>query len=210
MGIYTSDQLKDKFRLSREQHQRERAREREEKQAHYKELCHQADLLLKKAEEDAKQQRMTQLYLLAEKTSQRRLKQPQTPPPIPNSDLIEDDPFRYITITTREQLKRIEEEDGVQYINWDVWDRVVAETKQKLKDLGFKLNDPPKDVPPPQVNRHRVRIYMYDLNDNLKGVFDDSRQCAKFLGVNKSIPSYYKHIGKPYLKLGLKFTDIPL
>ena len=132
MGLYTSEQLKEKFRLSREQHQRDREEKKRLRIQSYKELCKQADDLLKQAEQQAKDRLMEQLQALAPKTPQRALKQPPTTPyNIYNSNLIEREPSERDLYTTREELQRWEEANW-HCINWEVWDRVVEETKKLL------------------------------------------------------------------------------
>ena len=130
--VRTQEQLHQLFQASRERHQADRERKKQLRIQSYKELCKQADDLLKQAEQQAKDRLMEQLQALAPKTPQRALKQPPTTPyNIYNSNLIEREPSERDLYTTREQLQRWEEANW-HCINWNVWNRVVEETKKLL------------------------------------------------------------------------------
>ena len=132
MGLYTSDRLKAMFEASKQRHQQEREQRKQERQQQYQLLCKQADQLLKKAQEDAKNKLMVQLQALAPKKPQIALKQhSQQHYDIYHSNLIERDPSERDLYTTREQLKRWEATHW-NCINWSKWNEVINDTKKKL------------------------------------------------------------------------------
>ena len=132
MAIYTPEQLKEKFKLSREQHKRDREKKKQLRIQQYKDLCNQADDLLKKAEQEAKKQLMEQLQALAPKKPQNALKQPLQPSYyVYNSNLIEREPSDRDLYTTKKQLQRWEATHW-QCINWTKWDEVVEQARQKI------------------------------------------------------------------------------
>lgn len=132
MAIRTSEKLQAMFQASRARKEKEHQQKLKARQQQYQQLCKQADRLLKQAQEDEKKKRMEQLQALTKKTPQKAQKWTVTEFYMSSNRFIEREPSDRDLYTTREQLKRIEEEDGVQYIRWDVWDRVVNETRQML------------------------------------------------------------------------------
>jgi len=129
--VRTREQLKDLFRESREQKQKERQQKRLEKQKQYQQLCKQADQLLKQAIQDEKRKRMEQLQALVKKTPQKPLKWSVTEFYISNNKYIEKDADGIHYYQTREELMAAEER-GEGKINWSKFDQLVSETRKEL------------------------------------------------------------------------------
>lgn len=126
--------LKDINKLMEESRLR-KAKEREKKKQDriiaYRQLCKEADKLLKKAIEEEKKKKMEYLSTLVPKTPQRALKQPKTEFNIYHSNLIEREPNDRDLFLTREELQQWEK-DNWQCINWSKFDQVVNDTKKML------------------------------------------------------------------------------
>ena len=200
MAVRTSEQLKAMFQASKERKQKERQQHKQERQQQYQLLCKQADKLLKQALQDEKKKKMEQLQALTKKTPQRAPKEPPSTPFL-GSAFIEETMFDHCSMCSREALKQWEE-DNWHCINWDVWDKVVQDTRRQL---GIE-----KKIQHPQTKGRKVKTYVYDLEDNLIGVYDSARLAAMALGIPPTAISVYKYHNMPYQKLGLRFTDIPL
>ena len=195
----TREQLQELFRESRERKLKEREKKNQDRLLKYRQLCKQADELLKKAQEEEKRRRMEQLKALTQ-TPQRALKEPPSTPFL-GSAFIEETMFDHCSMCSREALKQWEE-DNWHCINWDVWDKVVQDTRRQL---GIE-----KKIQHPQTKGRKVKTYVYDLEDNLIGVYESARLAAMALGIPPTAISVYKYHNMPYQKLGIKFTDIPL
>ena len=206
-NIRTSTQLQEMFQRSRERKQHEKEEQKKQKQLQYKELCKQADELLKKAQEDDRRRKMEELQALAQQTPQKQRKQPYMPQGTPfyNSSLIDDKMFDHITVYTREEIQNMEEKEGGR-INWDTWDKLVKKTRQEIKDMGISL----QDYNAPTIRRHRntVITYVYDLQLNLLGEFPTARKAEDAFNIRRNTIAYYKFLNKPYK--GLIFKDRPL
>lgn len=198
--VRTREQLQELFRESRERKLKEREKKNQDRLLKYRLLCKQADELLKKAQEEEKRRRMEQLKALTPKTPQRAFKEP-TSTPFLGSAFIEETMFDHCSMCSREALKQWET-DNWHCINWDVWDKVVQDTRRQL---GIE-----KKIQHPQTKGRKVKTYVYDLEDNLIGVYDSARLAAMALGIPPTAISVYKYHNMPYQKLGLRFTDIPL
>ena len=135
MANRTQEQLQQLFQSSRERKQQERERKKQLRIQTYKELCKQADDLLRKAEQEAKDKLMEQLQEKKKKKPQRASKQPpRTHYNIYNSNLIEREPSDRDLYTTKEALQQWEQ-DNYQVINWQKWNEVVEQTKEILKNI---------------------------------------------------------------------------
>lgn len=132
MALYTQDQLKDKFRLSRELHLKQREERKRQRQLEYQQLVKRADQLLKEAQQEAKIKLMEQLQAIKPKTPQRALKTPLTPHyNIYNTNLIEREPNDRDLYLTRKALQDWEEANW-HCINWSKWEELVNKTRQIL------------------------------------------------------------------------------
>ena len=202
-NIRTTAQLQEMFQRSRQRKQQEREEQKKLKTLKYKELCRQADELLRRD----KEKRMEQLQALAKQTPQKAQKCPHMPQGTPfyNSSLIDEKMFDHITVYTREEIQNMEEKEGGR-INWDKWDELVNKTRQEIKDMGISL----QDYNSPTIRRHRntVVTYVYDLEFNLLGEFPTARKAEDAFNIRRNTIAYYKFLNKPYK--GLIFKDRPL
>ena len=131
MAIRTTQQLKDLFQQSRERKQKEKEQHKKDRQKQYQQLCKEADQLLKQALQDEKRKRLEQLQALIKKTPQKPLKWSVTEFYISNNRYIEKDADGIHYYQTRSELQQWEKEHW-QCINWDVWDRLITETRKQL------------------------------------------------------------------------------
>lgn len=201
MGLYTSDRLKAMFEASKERHQQEREQRKRDRQTQYQQLCKQADQLLKKAQEDAKTKKMEELQALAKKTSQKQNKIPSAPIFIYHSNLVERTSSDRDLYTTREELMKAEERcEG--RINWEVWNKLVKETRRQIKEM---MKDYVSPVINTKKNNHKYTVYAYDNKLNLIGEYSSTNKCGKAFGLNSRIIGYWIEQGKPHKKLGITF-----
>lgn len=201
-NIRTTAQLQELFKRSRERKQQEREEQKKQKQLQYKELCKQADELLRRD----KEKRMEQLQALAKQTPQKAQKCPHMPQGTPfyGSTLIEDNLFDYVTVQTRDEVKAMEETEGGR-IDWGKWDELVKKTREEIKAMGIKLPDYKEATP--RKNRRCCTTYVYDLQLNLLGEFPTARKAEDTFGIRRNTIAYYKFMHKPYK--GYLFTDTP-
>lgn len=131
MTLRTPEQLKAMFQQSRERKQKEKEQHKQDRQQQYQLLCKQADRLLKEALQDEKRKRMEQLKALAEKCRQKAPKCTVTELYISGNRYIERDNDWMHYYQTREELKQAEER-GEGKIHWDVWDKLITDTRKEL------------------------------------------------------------------------------
>lgn len=202
--VRTSEQLKELFKQNKEKKEKQLQLERENKkrlrQEKYKELCHQADELLKKAQEDAKRKKMEELQALAKKTPQNQNKHPLSPPRIYNSKLHERDTAEHDLFTTREELQQWEEENW-KCIDWNVWDRVVKETRKEIQEALKDYKAPLKE----RWDNRKYTVYVYDSKLEFIGEYPSTYKCARALGINSRTVGYWIEQGRPHKKLGITF-----
>lgn len=201
MKLRTTQQLQAMFQASRERKQQEREEHKKQRQEQYQQLCKEADRLLKEDLERQKRQKMEQLQALAKQTSQNVRKWHITQSPT----YIEDNLFDYIKVQSRNDIKKMEEE-GDGKINWEVWDKLVKQTKKELKKMNIEIKD---FYQVPRLNKRCTTTYVYDINHTLIGVYPKAKQAEDALNIRKNTVSYYKFLQKPY-KNKYIFTDSPL
>lgn len=131
MTLLTSNKLQAMFQRSRERKEKEHQQRLKARQQQYQALCKETDRLLKEALQDEKRKRMEQLKALAEKCRQKPLKCTVTELYISGNRYIEKDADGIHYYQTREELKQAEAR-GEGKINWDVWDRLINETRKEL------------------------------------------------------------------------------
>lgn len=129
--VRTQEQLHQLFQQSRERHQADRERKKQLRIQQYKDLCNQADDLLKQAEQQAKDRLMEQLQALAPKTPQKPLKCTVTEFYISHNRYIEKDNDGLHYYQTREELMAAEER-GEGKINWTKFDQLVNKVRKEL------------------------------------------------------------------------------
>lgn len=133
MALRSIQSLQKMMEESRLRHQQQREKKKQDRIKQYRELCKEADRLLKEALEEEKKKTMDYLSTLAPKTPQRALKQEITVSrtPIYNNKYIERG-FKDIDLyQTREELEAAEPGN----INWKVWNRIVQQTRQQINQL---------------------------------------------------------------------------
>lgn len=133
MALRSTQSLQKMMEESRLRHQQQREKKKQDRIKQYRELCKEADRLLKEALEEEKKKTMDYLSTLAPKTPQRALKQEITVSrtPIYNNKYIERG-FKDIDLyQTREELEAAEPGN----INWKVWNRIVQQTRQQINQL---------------------------------------------------------------------------
>lgn len=172
-NIKSTEQLKAMFQQSKEQKEKERQQQRFEKQQRYKDLCKEADRLLKEAIRDEKKKKMEQLSTLINKTSQKRNKQHYIN--IDNSRWIDAD--KHVYHLTREELEELEPNA----INWKKWDEIVNQTREQFKDMGFDMRKQHRDGF--NYKSSGIHIYAYTLDNNLLGHYQSSPEAAKELHI---------------------------
>ena len=205
MTVLTQDQLKERFKLSRERKEKEKREKQQQKQLQYKELCHKADELLKKAQEEEKIKKIEQLQALAPKKPQKPSNEATEPLKIYHSNLVERDSNDRDLFTTREQLQQWEKEN-YQVIDWDAWDKSVTETKHDIKEAL-------KDYQPPVQERwstEKKMVYIYNNKLQLIGEYKSQQQAAKAYGLNDGSIRHLLHTSKPHKKLGIMALNFKL
>lgn len=190
MAIRTSEQLKAMFQQSKEQKEKEREQHKKDRQQQYKDLCKEADRLLKQALQDEKKKKMEQLSTLIQKTSQKPLKQPYIN--IDTNRWIENG--NYTRDYTREDLERM----CPNCINWDVWDKVVEQTRQQLGITNAK---------PLKHKKKKTRLWTY-TNGQLLNEYIDCTAAAREFGV--SLVTIYSYMAKRKTIKGITFSNRPL
>lgn len=131
MTLLTNDKLKAMFQLSKARKEKEHQQKLKARQQQYQALCKETDRLLKQALQDEKRKRMEQLKALAEKCRQKPLKCTVTELYISDNRYIERDNDWMHLYKTREELKQAEER-GEGKIHWDVWDKLITDTRKEL------------------------------------------------------------------------------
>lgn len=91
---------------------------------------------------------------------------------------------------TRDYIKYLEESSEGK-INWDVWERVVSETKQKIKEYFEKntiIKDPQKEL------YLGIKVFAYNNDGELVKTFNTHIECSEYLsGNNTTIQNYSKN-----------------
>ena len=104
--------------------------------------------------------------------------------------------------TTREELKEAEERDEGR-INWEVWDKLVAELKEKFNNMTF-----------PKQNNNGVPKWVYrNSTGQLLGHYQSTQEVLDAfpqLNLTRAAVNYYAMTGKPYYKLDLFFASEPI
>lgn len=83
-------------------------------------------------------------------------------------------------IHDRESLKELERQ-GEGKINWELWDRLVEQTRNEL-DEYFKTHNSLQK----KLGNNRAVVFAYDNNGNEIHVFDCNQDCAIYFNANQS------------------------
>ena len=188
--LRTPEQLKQLFQQTKERKQQELQRKREEKKRQYQQLCKQADQLLKDDQERFKKEKMEQLSALNPKTSQKPLKRFYYN--LMNNRWIDDD--KYLMDYTREELESM----CPNCINWDAWDRLVAQVRQ---ELGVS------DTKPKKHKKKKTRLWTYTNGQPYKEYFDYSTAAREF---GTTIGSMHQYGYRQLTIKGITFSNKPL
>lgn len=104
--------------------------------------------------------------------------------------------------TTREELKEAEER-GEGKINWEAFDKLVAELKEKFNNMTF-----------PKQNNNLIPKWVYrNSTGELLGNYQSTQEVLDSfpqLNLTRAAVNYYAMTGKPYYKLDLFFSNEPI
>lgn len=198
--IRNSEQLQQMFKASREKKEKERKRQQ---------LKQEADKLLKEAIRANRNKRVAQQQAKQEKSPQKALNEATEQSvtkydlrymKIYNKNIVERNPREDALYLTREELMAAEER-GEGKINWDVFDRLVAEGRKQDEEL-LKNYTPPKKQ---RHDNHRYTVYVYDSQLNFIAEYPSCTKCAKALGIHSRDVSYWIEQSRPHKKLGITF-----
>ena len=144
---------------------------------------------------------MEELQALTKKTSQKQNKIPSAPIFIYHSNLVERTSSDRDLYTTREELMKAEERcEG--RINWEVWNKLVKETRHQIKEM---MKDYVSPIINTKKNNHRYTVYAYDNHLNFIGEYKSTTQAGKAFGLHSRSVGYWIEQGKPHKKLGITF-----
>lgn len=101
---------------------------------------------------------------------------------------------------TREELKEAEERNEGR-VNWSVWDRVVAETKEQLKKMT--------ELPATKERQYK-KVYVYNYDGQLIAQYKSADEASERLNINKGTIQYSCTQFKPFQKERLYFSYTPM
>lgn len=200
--IRNSEQLQQMFKASRERKEKERKRQQ---------LKEEADKLLKEAIRAKRNKRVAQQQAKQEKSPQKALNEATEQPStkyyprhmkIYNKNIVERSPREDGLYLTREELMAAEER-GEGRINWEVFDRLVAEGRKQDEEI-LKNYTPPKKE---RHDNHKYTVYVYDSQLNFIAEYPSCTKCAKALGIHSRSVSYWIEQGRPQKKTGITFLN---
>lgn len=201
--------VKKLMQESRERKAKEKARQREmhkqERLQQYQELCRQADILIKKAQEEENRKRMEQLQALAEKASQRRLKQATEPTitvsrtSVYHTDKVDKGFNERILYLTRQELQEAQER-GEGEIDWELWDKLVKESREAISQIHTQ----------PRVKKEKgervkpIPLFVYDNKLHLVATYPSIYAASRSLTISRTSIENHIHKGIPHPR-GLTF-----
>jgi hypothetical protein len=108
--------------------------------------------------------------------------------------------FQSVDINSREELEDIAEEENLD-INfnkwWELWDKLVAKTKQDIKEAlqGFeKIYTKP--------------VFVYDIfKQKVIKTFRNPQECANYYNISRELVHTYIRDHRVYYKLGIEFRQ---
>lgn len=115
-----------------------------------------------------------------------------------NTSLIErfiSDGNMYETVDELKASENDPEESG--RINWDVWDKVVQDTREQVFAYGNHI--PPKKKP-------FMEVYVYNYDGQFVGKYGSARETAHKMGFKESTVQYLVWKNRPYLSARLYFS----
>lgn len=109
--------------------------------------------------------------------------------------------FQSVDINSRKELEDIADEEQID-INWELWDKLVEQTK---KDIKKKL----KKQPITQKNgRVAPRIFVYNFKQKLVKTFSSPQEAADYYSIRREQITNYAREEKPYYKLQIIFKYV--
>lgn len=115
-----------------------------------------------------------------------------------NTSLIErfiSDGNMYETVDELKASENDPEESG--RINWDVWDKVVQDTREQVFAYGNHI--PPKKKP-------FLEVYVYNYDGQFVGKYGSARETAHKMGFKESTVQYLIWKNRPYQTARLYFS----
>ena len=113
--------------------------------------------------------------------------------------------FQSVDINSREELQQIADEEG-RTINWELWDKLVEQTKQDITNLLEDYKKPQKHK-----NGKPFRtVYVYNLDSQLIGTFDSPLLASRHFNVSEIIINQCMRNKIPYFKQRLYFSTEPI
>lgn len=109
-----------------------------------------------------------------------------------------------LDITSREELMELAKGEGLTHpVNWDVWDKVVQQTRQLIQQLVEDDDEYTPGTTKP--------VYAYDLNTGEEiGHYTSAQEAAEALNVLKGTIAQYACRKRPYLTQELFFSYEPI
>lgn len=101
----------------------------------------------------------------------------------------------------REKLKAMAAEEGIQ-IDWSFWDEILE------NQSVFEEEETDSTLESNKSNQTQPK-YVYTTDGKLIKSFNTTRECAEYFGIAPEAVCQYSRTEKPYLKLGLIFTNKP-
>lgn len=100
----------------------------------------------------------------------------------------------------REKLQRMGEEEGIK-IDWTFWDEILQNQNlfEEDEETSTVFNKSKETQPK----------YVYTTDGKLIKSFNTTRECAEYFGIAPETVCQYSRSKKPYLKLGIFFTNKP-
>ena len=119
---------------------------------------------------------------------------------------VEKDILMGIDISSRDELLELEKEEfgGIgKCINWELWDKLVQENREKFKNMTFK----PKE----ELIRCKLKpIYVYNYDGQQIGHYKSADEAEKYTGVRKCTIQQMAWNKKPYQTERLFFSYKPI
>lgn len=116
--------------------------------------------------------------------------------------IAEDDAYK--TVEELKEAEKNKREKG--RINWDVWYRVVEETRREI--VQWLLKNPVLPTPPKE--RERKEVYVYNYDGQQIAHYTNVDEASNALGFNKGTIMFYCWKGRPYLSERLYFSYTPM
>jgi hypothetical protein len=117
--------------------------------------------------------------------------------------------FQSVDINSRNELEDIAKEEklDINFNNWwDKWNELVEKTKQDITNLLEDYKKPQKH----KNGKPFKTVYVYNLDSQLIGTFDNPILAARHFDVNEIIINQCMRNKIPYFKQRLYFSNEPI